>query len=62
MTMTLRCEHCKDVIGVYEPMIVLQDGRARTTSKGAEQDGAWALVGECYHAVCYEHAVRQIAP
>lgn len=54
--MTLRCVHCEDVIGVYEPMIVLHNGRARTTSKAAEQDGMGSFPGECYHAACYEPA------
>jgi hypothetical protein len=29
MDKTLRCHQCEDVIGVYEPMIVLTDGQAR---------------------------------
>src|SRR5271167_3136598 len=52
--MTLRCWHCEDVIGVYEPMIVLEDGRPRSTSRAAERDGA-SLVRECYHPACYAH-------
>jgi hypothetical protein len=56
MTMALRCKHCEDVIGAYEPMIVLEGGRARATSRAAEQDGAWGLAGKCYHAACYEQA------
>jgi hypothetical protein len=30
------CASCGDVIGVYEPMVVLTDGCARTTSIAAE--------------------------
>ena len=61
--MALRCEHCEDVIGVYEPMIVLEGGRARATSKAAEQDSAWGLTSACYHASCYEQATaKQTAP
>jgi hypothetical protein len=59
MTMMLRCKHCEDVIGVYEPMIVLHNGRAHSTSRAAEQDTARALAGACYHAACYEQAARQ---
>jgi hypothetical protein len=55
MIRTLRCRHCEDVIGVYEPMIVLDNGRARDTSRAAEQDDA-GLVGECYHSACYAQA------
>jgi len=56
MEMALRCVHCEDVIGVYEPMIVLDNGQARATSKAAEQEGSRSLAGECYHAACYEQA------
>jgi hypothetical protein len=38
MNGTLRCQDCEDVIGVYEPMIVLIDGQARSTSRAAEKD------------------------
>jgi hypothetical protein len=50
MIRTLRCEHCDDVIGVYEPMTVVDQGQPRTTSRVIEPD-----VGEleCYHALCY---------
>jgi hypothetical protein len=57
--MTLRCEHCEEVIGVYEPMIVLDGGRARATSKAAERDDTWMLGGECFHAACYEQATAK---
>jgi hypothetical protein len=49
---TWRCHHCDDVIGVYEPMIVLADGRARRTSRAGEQNPG-AHLGECYHHACY---------
>jgi hypothetical protein len=48
----LRCNRCGDVIGTYEPMVVLADGQARETAKAAEQDIARS-VGECYHHACY---------
>lgn len=57
--MALKCEHCGEVIGVYEPMIVLEGERARATSKAAEQNGAWSLAAECYHAACYEQAAAK---
>jgi hypothetical protein len=61
MDRTLRCHHCEDVIGVYEPMIVLTDGQARSTSRAAEQGGR-GLVGECYHHACYAEAHGQDPP
>jgi hypothetical protein len=32
------CAHFRDVIGAYEPMILIEDGRPRKTSPSAEQD------------------------
>jgi hypothetical protein len=61
MNRTLRCHHCEDVIGVYEPMIVLTDGQARNTSRAAEQDNG-PLVGECYHHACNTQAHGQDPP
>jgi hypothetical protein len=52
MKRTLRCRRCQDVIGVYEPMIVLDEGRARTTSRAAERD-LEVRVQECYHEACF---------
>jgi hypothetical protein len=49
---TIRCEQCEDVIGVYEPVILLLDGEARETSRAAEP----SLVLETrerYHLACY---------
>lgn len=57
MNRTLRCQHCDDVIGAYEPMIVVTNGEARHTSRAAEKDTA-APVGECYHHACYLQAYR----
>jgi hypothetical protein len=51
----LRCHHCGDVIGVYEPMIVLAGGEARKTSKAAEH-GTRPPGSECYHHACYAQA------
>jgi len=46
-----RCPRCRDVIGVYEPIILLLDGRARETSRAAEPDVDGR--GERYHWHCY---------
>ncbi len=43
--------HCGDVIGAYEPMILLEDGKPRKTSTSAEQDRPHA--GDYYHTACY---------
>jgi hypothetical protein len=51
----LRCAHCGDVIGTYEPMVALVDGRARDTSKAAET-GNEECLQNCYHQACYAHA------
>jgi hypothetical protein len=52
MNETWQCHHCDNVIGVYEPMVVLIDGRTRNTSRAAERDHE-PLAGECYHHTCY---------
>ena len=46
------CAHCEEVIGAYEPMILLVDGEPHRTSSVAEQDRD-LLASECYHAACY---------
>jgi hypothetical protein len=48
----LRCQHCEDVIGVYEPMVVCNAGEARHTSRAAEPDES-LLTGACYHRACF---------
>jgi hypothetical protein len=58
MGRTLRCQHCGDVIGVYEPVVVLSDGQTRDTSRAAEPDHG-EPVGECYHRACYSQAHGQ---
>jgi hypothetical protein len=32
----LRCHHCGDLIGVYEPLVMLHDDRVHETSRAAE--------------------------
>ncbi len=48
----LRCRHCGDVIGTYEPMVALIEGEPRVTSRAAERDSSIVL-GDCFHEVCY---------
>ncbi|MGO9320578.1 MAG: hypothetical protein ACLQBY_07230 [Solirubrobacteraceae bacterium] len=49
----MRCAHCGDVIGVYEPLIATAEGRARETSLAAEALSA-SRGTDCYHRACYE--------
>lgn len=51
-TFKFRCQHCGGVIGVYEPLVALFDGRARTTSRLAEPE-IGATASEHYHRACY---------
>lgn len=53
MSDTLRCHHCGEVIGVYEPLMRLVDGDAQETSRAREPDTT-SRVGDCYHRACYE--------
>ncbi|MHB8234456.1 MAG: hypothetical protein ACYDHT_07370 [Solirubrobacteraceae bacterium] len=48
----MKCARCGDVIGVYEPLVLLSAGDARTTSAAAEpQVGEES--GEHFHRSCY---------
>jgi hypothetical protein len=49
----LHCVHCGDVIGAYEPMILVEDGKPRKTSTSAEQDRD-PHAGDYYHTACYQ--------
>jgi hypothetical protein len=57
----LRCARCGEVIGVYEPMLFVEDGTVRETSRLREQGRApgWALVEDCYHENCFELAFEE---
>ncbi len=47
-----RCGECNDVIGVYEPLVVVFEGSVRHTSRAAEP---LRYSGEhWYHRGCYE--------
>lgn len=49
-----RCCQCGEVIGMYEPMVVLAGSQSHTTSRAAhvhsDQDG------QIYHRACYTQA------
>jgi len=51
-----RCNHCGDLIGVYEPMILLLEGAARETSRAAEPGAG--TQGDRYHGSCYAQLVE----
>jgi hypothetical protein len=55
MSRASRCISCHDVIGVYEPMVVVDHAGVRRTSRAAEPGGQQA--GEArYHGACYERS------
>ena len=47
-----RCAQCGDVIGVYERIVFVVNGRACASSRAAEPGGC--CTGEaCFHLGCY---------
>ena len=46
------CRHCRDVIGAYEPMVVLLDGETLLTSRAAS-DGTVPHDARRYHETCF---------
>lgn len=56
MANRVRCHHCDDVLGVYEPVVVVLDGQVRETSRAAEPSLPLETAA-LYHPACYhEHA------
>jgi hypothetical protein len=53
MSEALRCRHCGEVIGVYEPTVRFVDGQAHETSRALEPDMA-ERASDYYHRACYE--------
>jgi hypothetical protein len=53
MSQLLRCELCGEVIGVYEPLVRLLDGRAHESSRALEPVSSDRGGGH-YHRACYE--------
>lgn len=49
-----RCQQCADVIGVYEPMVLVLDGQAHETSRAAIKDRIVGEQARRYHRECYE--------
>jgi len=52
MGQAVRCRRCGDVIGTYEPMIVLNDGAMHETSLAASPKLA-SEGAEHYHSACF---------
>jgi len=55
MERTPRCRHCGDVIGVYEPAILVRDGQAHSTSRAVAPQEI-ASHEHVYHRACYLRA------
>jgi hypothetical protein len=53
MSGVLRCESCGELIGVYEPLVRVLDGRAHESSRLLEPQ-LTGRNGECFHRACYE--------
>jgi hypothetical protein len=49
----LRCHHCGEPIGVYEPLVTLVDGHEHETSRLAEPHAA-SVFSACYHRECFD--------
>ncbi len=49
-----RCQHCGEIIGVYEPLVLVREGTPYTTSIAAEAH-LFPTVEACYQRACYEH-------
>jgi hypothetical protein len=48
----MTCDHCSEVIGVYEPVVVVTDGEVRETSRAAEPS-LGCQPAKRYHRSCY---------
>jgi hypothetical protein len=53
MSNVVRCRHCCEVIGVYEPLIAVEGSEARKTSLAAEPHLRLSG-GDRYHDACYD--------
>jgi hypothetical protein len=49
---TLRCHRCREVIGVYEPMVVLLEDRPVHTARIAAE-AEQLTVEPCFHSGCF---------
>jgi hypothetical protein len=49
----LRCASCGEVIGIYEPLVVLENRTARHTACAAQPQLLAHETGTFYHGSCY---------
>jgi hypothetical protein len=59
MSYVPRCLRCGQVIGVYEPAVVVNERVAQRTSQAAHQL-LGRVEGDRYHLACYELALRRV--
>jgi hypothetical protein len=48
----LRCGRCGEIIGVYEPLVLLEGRAARSTSCAAEPE-LMRATGDFFHRACH---------
>jgi hypothetical protein len=56
-SLQVNCAWCGEVIGVYEPMVVVVDRQAHETSLAVEGESAELAGALRYHRACYENVV-----
>lgn len=56
---TSRCSRCGDVIGVYEPLVIVEGGGPRESSLAAEPALADASA-KLYHQGCHAASAEQL--
>lgn len=56
------CDHCGDVIGVYEPLVHVVGGNAWMTSRAAQPALSAGSPGTIYHVVCHALAAAGATP
>jgi hypothetical protein len=48
------CPLCGEPLGFYEPLVEVEGGKIRRTSRAAQPEPAWAANGLAYHAGCFD--------
>ena len=56
MSEVWRCAQCGDVMGVYEPLVIVDEHGARQTSRAAEPQLVREQGMQHYHRACYDAA------
>jgi hypothetical protein len=55
--LSLRCQSCDDLIGVYEPLVRVIDGHAHESSRLREPQ-LTGREGDCFHRACFQRLDR----